>query len=184
MNITQSYVNHSVQSKYPVKSDDYYNKFNSYKTLIKENIIKFKEYIQKKVNVFTDQYIVQVENKPSTRDIFNELINHFNNFGILLNRLENFEEECSDYWDIQNMSIYILRNDKLINVDNLLFIENMLSSFIDILECKNNEDYAEKYDNFSFMLIDYQQHFFTNIYTRSECYDEDSLSKITNLLLD
>lgn len=184
MNITQSYVNHSVQSKYPVKSEDYYNKINSYKTIIKENIIKFKEYIQKKVNVFADQDNVQVENKPSMRDIFNELINHFNNFGILLNRLENFEEEYSDYLDIQDMSIYILRNDKLINMENLRFIENMLSSFINILECKNNEGYAEKYDDFSSRLIDYQQHFFTNIYTRSECYDEESLSKITNLLLN
>lgn len=123
-------------------------------------------------------------NKISRDNIVIELISKLNDFRILLSQFKDFEEEYYDYCDIQEMANYILKNNKLINKDNLSFINEIFNSFCDILKCKYSEGYLEKYNNFSSKLIDWQQYFFTEIYTPSECYDEEALSKITNLLLD
>ena len=47
MNIERSY-RINAQIEYPIKNGGYSDKVNSYKNIIKENIIKLKEYLQKK----------------------------------------------------------------------------------------------------------------------------------------
>lgn len=47
-----------------------------------------------------------------------------------------------------------------------------------------DDEYKIKYDKFTSDLMDMEQKFFTKIYNPSENYDEETLSKITNSLLD
>ena len=65
-------------------------------------------------------------------------------------------------------------------------IRNLLNSFYDLVQFKkdsSNEEYEQKYEEFSFGLVDTEQYFYTEIYEPSENYNEETLSEISNSLL-
>ena len=103
----------------------------------------------------------------------NELIDLFTSIEVVLGQIDEYEKEFHYYSRMKIMSVYILEN----NLDNLKFVKEMLNSFYNLITFKN-------YDKFTSKLIEWEQYFYTEIYTPSNGYDEENLAKIINGLLN
>ena len=82
------------------------------------------------------------------------------------------------------MAFYILDNKSLLN--HISMIRSLLNSFYNLVQFKkdsSNEEYEKKYEEFSSVLVDAEQYFYTEIYEPSENYNEETLSEISNSLL-
>ena len=65
-------------------------------------------------------------------------------------------------------------------------IRCLLNSFYNLVQFRkgsSNEEYEQKYEEFSSQLVDIEQSFYTEIYEPSENYNEETLSEISNSLL-
>lgn len=109
----------------------------------------------------------------------------FNTTEHLLSKVDFLENEYYDYSSIKDMLFYILEDKSLLN--HISLFKELLDSFYNLVLSKielSDEDYEKKYDEFSSKLIDIEQIFYTSICKPSENYDEETLSEISNSILD
>lgn len=108
----------------------------------------------------------------------------FDNTENILSNLDFFKDEYYDFSSIKDMAFYILDNKSLLH--HISMIRGLLNSFYDLVQFKkysSNEEYKQKYEEFSSKLVDVEQSFYTEIYEPSGNYNEEALSEISNSLL-
>ena len=80
------------------------------------------------------------------------------------------------------MVFYILDN----NLNQISMIRSLFKSFYNLVQFKkdaSDEEYKQKYEEFSSELINVEQSFYTKIYEPTENYNEEVLSEISNSLI-
>ncbi len=164
-------------------SENYFmEEFLNLKEKLERVINAIKQSISNKKRINNKEMVKATKNESSLNNRIHELINTLNNFEIRLNQMGSFKKEYHSYCSMQNMAIYILKKEDLITLENVVFISNMILSFLDVISYKNDEEYDEKYKILRSDLIEWKQYFYDNIYTPSKYYDEKSLSEIRNIL--
>ena len=125
-----------------------------------------------------------LNNEPSLDELIGNLKDSFNDAENIISDLDFFKEEYYDFSSIKDMAFYILGNKSLLC--HISMIINLLNSFYGLVQFKkdsSNEEYEKKYEEFSSVLVDTEQYFYTEIYEPSENYNEETLSEISNSLL-
>ena len=82
------------------------------------------------------------------------------------------------------MAFYILDNNLL---NQIPIIRSLLKSFYNLVQFKkdaSDEEYKQKYEEFSSELINTEQLFYTKIYEPTENYNEEVLLEISNSLIE
>ena len=117
-------------------------------------------------------------------ELIENIKDSFNNIEYILSHLEFFEEEYYDFSSIKDMAFYILDNKS--SLHHISIISDLLNSFYSLIQFKkdsSNDEYNQRYEEFSCELIDVEQSFYTEIYEPSEKCNEGALSEISNSLL-
>ena len=151
------------------------NIYDSFINAIKE--------LKEKIYSNVENIIVQ-KDEPSLDELIGNIKYSFNNTENILSNFDVFKEEYYDFSSIKDMAFYILDNKSLLR--HISIIRNLLNSFYDLVQFKkdsSNEEYEQKYEEFSSGLVDTEQYFYTEIYEPSENYNEETLSEISNSLL-
>lgn len=140
---------------------------------------KLKEAISSNVK----KIVVHEAEQSSTKLVF-EIKESFESIEDILGKSPFYEEEYYTFSSIKDMAFYLLDDESLyIHLDIIL---DLISGFIDLVQIKkvDLEEYIDKQEEFSLVLSNHEQKFYTEICEPSEYYDEETLSKITNSLLD
>ena len=158
------------------------NEYSRSKNIYDSFINAIKE-LKEKIYSNVENIIVQ-KDEPSLDELIGNIKDSFNNTENILSNLDFFKDEYYDFSSIKDMAFYILDNKSLLR--HISMIRNLLNSFYDLLQFKkdsSNEEYEQKYEEFSSLLVDTEQFFYTEIYEPSENYNEETLSEISNSLL-
>lgn len=102
----------------------------------------------------------------------------------ILGKSPLYEYEYIKFSSIKDIAFYLL-DDSLFSY--LYMVIELMDSFYEIIQVKkdkNIEDYELKQEEFSLLLFKHEQKFYTEICKPSEHYNEETLGKITNYLLD
>lgn len=148
-----------------------------------DSFINALKVLKEKIYSNVENIIVQ-NNEPSLDELIGNLKDSFNTAENILSNLDFFEDEYYDFSAIKDMVFYILDNKSLLK--NISMFEDLLNSFYDLVQFKkdsSNDEYGVKYGLFSSKLVDVEQVFYTEIYSSSENYSEETLSEISNSLL-
>ena len=151
------------------------NIYDSFINAIKE----LKEIIYSNV-----ENIIAQDNKPSLDELIENIKDSFVNTENILSQLNFFEEEYYDFSSIKDMAFYILDNNLL---NQIPIIRSLLKSFYNLVQFKkdaSDEEYKQKYEEFSSELINTEQLFYTKIYEPTENYNEEVLLEISNSLIE
>lgn len=162
----------SVQSDYISQGSKFYDSFvNALK--------KLKETISSNVK----KIVVHEEEQSSTNHVLN-IKESFESIEDILGKSPLYEDEYFTFSSIKDMAFYLLDDEALyVHLDMILVL---ISGFIDLVQIKkaNFNEYVEKQKEFDLLLSKYEQKFYTEICEPSEYYDEETLSNITNSLLN
>lgn len=148
-----------------------------------DSFINALKVLKEKIYSNVENIIVQ-NNEPSLDELIDNLKDSFNTAENIVSNLDFFEDEYYDFASIKDLVFYILDNKSLLK--NILMFKDLLNSFYDLVQFKkeySNEEYGIKYEEFSSQLVDVEQLFYTEIYSPSENYGEETLSEISNSLL-
>lgn len=163
--------NYFINTEYVSKSRNIYDSFiNAIKEL--------------KEKIYSNVEIIVQNTGPSLDELIGNIKDSFNNTEYILSNLEFFEDEYYDFSSIKDMAFYILDDKSLLR--HISIIRNLLNSFYDLVQFKKdsaNDEYEQRYEEFSCELIDVEQSFYTKIYQPSENCNEEALSEISNSLL-
>ena len=158
------------------------NEYSRSKNIYDSFINAIKE-LKEKIYSNVENIIVQ-KDEPSLDELIGNIKDSFNNTENILSNLDVFKDEYYDFSSIKDMAFYILDNKSLLR--HISMIRNLLNSFYGLVQFKkdsSNEEYEQKYEEFSSLLVDTEQFFYTEIYGPSENYNEETLSEISNSLL-
>ena len=159
-----------INNHYLSKSDNIYDSFINAIKELKDRIYSNVENI-----------IVQ-NNEPSLDELIENIKDSFVNTQNIISQLNFFEDEYYDFSSIKNMVFYILDN----NLNQISMIRSLFKSFYNLVQFKkdaSDEEYKQKYEEFSSELINVEQSFYTKIYEPTENYNEEVLSEISNSLI-
>ena len=137
-----------------------------------------------KEKIYSNVEIIIQNNDSSLDELIENIKDSFNNIEYILSNLEFFEEEYYDFSSIKDMAFYILDNKS--SLHHISIISDLLNSFYSLIQFKkdsSNDEYNQRYEEFSCELIDVEQSFYTEIYEPSEKCNEGALSEISNSLL-
>lgn len=155
------------------------NEYSKSRNIYDSFINAIKE-LKEKIYSNVENIIVQ-KDEPSLDELIGNIKDSFNNTENILSNLDFFKDEYYDFSSIKDMAFYILDNKSLLC--HISMIRNLLNSFYGLFQFKkdsSNEEYEQKYEEFSSRLVDTEQYFYTEIYRPSENYDEETLSEISN----
>lgn len=137
-----------------------------------------------KESIYSNVDNILRNNRPSSGFLIENIKYSFVNTESILSSLDFFEDEYYDFSSIKDMAFYILDDESLLC--HISMIKSLLNSFYTLVQFKkdySNEEYENKYEEFSSQLVDAEQLFYTRIYEPSENYNEETLSEISNSLL-
>lgn len=158
------------------------NEYSRSKNIYDSFINAIKE-LKERIYSNVENILVQ-KDEPSLDELIGNIKDSFNNTENILFNLDFFKDEYYDFSSIKDMAFYILDNKSLLN--HISMIRSLLNSFYNLVQFKkdsSNEEYEKKYEEFSSVLVDAEQYFYTEIYEPSENYNEETLSEISNSLL-
>ena len=138
-----------------------------------------------KETIYLNVEDIIVQNNEPLDGLIDNLKDSFNTAENILFNLDFFENEYYDFSSIKDMVFYILDNKPLLK--NISMFEDLLNSFYNLVQSKkdsSNVEYDLKYDAFSSQLVNVEQLFYTEIYAPGENYNEETLSEISNSLLE
>lgn len=159
-------------NQYRLKSDNIYDSFIKAIKELTERIYS---------NV---ENIITHNNEPSSDELIETIKDSFVDTENILSQLNVFEEEYYDFSSIKDMTFYILDNELF---NQISMIRSLLKSFYTLVQIKkdaSDEEYEEKYEEFSSKLINAEQSFYTEIYEPTENYNEKVLSEMSNSLIE
>jgi hypothetical protein len=160
------------------------NGYGSYSRTVYDSFINAINELKEKIYSNVENILVQ-NNQPALDELIENIKDSFDNIKNILSNLDFFEDEYYDFSSIKDMAFYILGNKSLLH--HLSMIKGLLNSFYNLVQFKkdsSNEEYEQKYGEFSSELVDIEQSFYTEIYEPSENYNEETLSEISNSLLE
>lgn len=124
-----------------------------------------------------------------SNDYIISLKKKWGDFTILLSKISFFKNEFQKMLSMKYMFEYIVDNIvlfkkywKFIAELSNLFFEN-LDYKIKIKNDSLDKEYEKEYKKFLRAFMKKEKFFYTVIYSRSDCYDESTLEKVTNLLV-
>lgn len=106
-------------------------------------------------------------------------------FASLLEQLDDFRKEFFDFLRIEKMIRYTLDNFNSIDSNQKSILFESLYKFSDLIDYKLNHienDYLEKYGEFSLYLKETKRHFYLNICKYDDGFD-DTMIKVSKVLL-
>ncbi len=123
-----------------------------------------------------------------SNNCYNELItslkNKWDDFIDLLSQISFFKNEFQKILSMKYMFEYIMDNNVLFK-KYWKFIVELSNLFFENLDYKIKNDSLDKDHEKKFLraFMEKEKFFYTVIYVRSNCYDESTLEKVTNLLV-
>ncbi len=151
---------------------------------IYEKLISLLEELKEKIYAGTINAMSK-KNKNHINRLISELKESFEKLDKTLSQLENYKKEYLRFLSIKRMAFYILEDSTLF--EHIVSIEKLFNSFCNIAYLKNaatDEEYEKYYKEFEKELLNFEQFFYTEVCKPSESYNEETLSSITNSLLN
>ena len=158
-------------------------KDNNYRgTKVYDSIVKALEKLKEIINSSVEKIVHKEE--QSTVELILNIKKSFESIENILIKEPIYEEEYFSFASIKDMAFYILDDTSL--HAHVHMITDLIRSFFNAIQFKKGtvEEYKREYGAFSSLLSDYEEKFYTEIYQPSEHYDEETLGKITNSLLN
>ena len=160
-----------------ISIQQYKNLFDS----LSDSLSKIKEKIQD----FTESIFHNRKDFENQKDdLINTVINGYLSIEDLLRQIPFFKDEYYDFTSIRFMSSYILLNELS---DNYQLVIDMFDEFSILINSKikmKPESYETIYDEFFFKLDEYEHRFYTEIYEKSDSFNEKVLAEISYTLLN
>ena len=173
------YVTGNYLSKDPIATPaNYISKdLNIYDSFI-NTLKKLKEFIYSNVNRVVNQ------NEQDSEQIVLEIKDSFESIENILDKLPFYDDEYYYFSSIKDMAFYILEDKSLHS--HLTIISPLINLFYDLIQIKKSDlkEYPDKQKEFTLLLSKHEQKFYTEICKPSEHYNEETLGKITNSLLN
>ncbi len=173
------YINNSLILKNSISSP----KYNNYQeTKVYDSIV----YALEKLKEFINSNVEKIVHKDdqSIDELILDIKKSFESIEDILLNEPIYENEFFSFSSIKDMAFYILDDYSLLN--HISMIKELVHDFFKVIHFKKEDldKYEKQFDDFNSSLSSYEEKFYTEIYTPSEHYDEETLAKITNSLLN